>query len=103
MTYTLSAEQRGILERKFLPAEVDQWVSDKWVLGGDEAVETAVSLIEAAFTALSRDTLRQRGYQTAGVTTDDLVVALWEKVIEGRDGGTAAIQTKRARVKTENP
>lgn len=47
--------------------------------------------------------LRQEEYQKAGLTIDTLLVALWEKVIEGRSDDADALQTKRAAIKAKHP
>ncbi len=35
--------------------------------------------------------------------TNDLIVALWEKVIEGRSESADALEVKRQQIKTEHP
>lgn len=52
------------------------------------------------------DELRAAEYQALGVTTDAMVVAMWEKVVEGRsdvETGVADLQIIRDGVKAANP
>jgi hypothetical protein len=44
--------------------------------------------------------LRLRDYEH---TPNDMIIALWEKVMEGNEGGAASIETKRQAVKTKYP
>lgn len=46
---------------------------------------------------------RRAAYNAAGITTDELIVALWESVIEGRPEAADSIQTQRAAIKAAFP
>jgi hypothetical protein len=46
---------------------------------------------------------RKAEYVKQGITTDALIVALWEKVVEGRPGAAEAIQAVRESVKLTIP
>ena len=49
----------------------------------------------------SRD--RERAYNKADLGDHDLLVALWEKVMESDSTDADALQVKRSKVKTDNP
>lgn len=52
------------------------------------------------------DAVRQESYQEAGITTSKMVVAMWEKVVEGRpdsETGIDVMQAARTLIKTNNP
>ena len=54
----------------------------------------------------SVDQLRQEAYQAAGLTTEKMSVAMWEKMIEGRpdaETGIADMQAARANIKAQVP
>ena len=71
------------------------------------AAEAEAEAAEAArIAALPYDKKREIEYIKEGVTTDKLVVALWEMVVEGRTSeevGAAALQAKREAIKTLIP
>ena len=46
---------------------------------------------------------RARAYDDTGATTDALIVALWEKLVEDRDESAAAVQKLREAVKARFP
>ena len=46
---------------------------------------------------------RKRAYNDTGATTDALIVALWEKLVEDRDESAAAVQKLREAVKSRFP
>lgn len=46
---------------------------------------------------------RQAEYNKEGVTVDNMIVALWEKVIENRPESADALQAKRVAVKAKIP
>lgn len=55
---------------------------------------------------LSVDEKRVAAYNAAGVTPDKMIVALYEKIVEGKsdaDTGITDMQTKRNKVKTDHP
>lgn len=59
--------------------------------------------VSAMIAALPVDQRRALEYAKQGATVEALTVALWEKIVEGRDDAAAALQVKRAAVKTEFP
>jgi hypothetical protein len=44
---------------------------------------------------------RKGAYRRAAITTDEMIVALWELVVEGRSEKAEAIQAERLRIKAE--
>lgn len=61
------------------------------------------ALIDASIAALPVDQRRALEYSKEGATVEALTVALWEKIVEGRDEAANALQLKRAAVKAELP
>ena len=47
--------------------------------------------------------LRQKEYLAKGLTTDKLIVTLWEKVVEGRPEEADKIQSERIAIKEQFP
>lgn len=47
--------------------------------------------------------LRKKEYIEKGLTEESLIIALWEKVLEGKDSLANEIQTKRLEVKEKYP
>ena len=71
-----------------------------------EAEAEAEAAEAARIAALPYDKKREIEYIKEGVTTDKLVVALWEMVVEGRaaaDVGADVLQAKRSTIKTLIP
>ena len=55
---------------------------------------------------LSVDEKREAAYNAAGVTPDKMIVALYEKIVEGKtdaETGITDMQTKRNKVKMDHP
>jgi hypothetical protein len=46
---------------------------------------------------------RRKEYFTQECTLDKMVIALWEKLVEGRTDSVDDIQAKRVKIKQENP
>lgn len=66
-------------------------------------IETFRTEVQDAYDAQQTQYARQAGYRAAGATIDNMIVALWEKIVEGRAGSADALQTKRMLVKANNP
>jgi len=49
------------------------------------------------------DNKRERDYVKRGASIDKLVVALWERIVEGNPEASDEIQIIREQVKTDNP
>ena len=60
-------------------------------------------LIEEAKNEKTTDELRQKEYLAKGLTPDKLIVALWEKVVEGRPEEADKIQAERIAIKQQIP
>ena len=65
----------------------------------EEAIQVKLSELQADYESKSYARARQKEYPT----TDYLIVALWEKVIEGRSESADALEVKRQEVKTAHP
>jgi hypothetical protein len=53
--------------------------------------------------ALSVEQQRQQAYLDAGITTDAMIVALWERDVEGRPEALNKIESQRQLIKQEFP
>lgn len=67
------------------PSGLMRWTGTEWV------------------STLPVDRARKRAYAADGCGADALVVALWEKIVEGRSETADALQTKRLAVKANHP
>ncbi len=66
----------------------------------DEAkVNAEITRLQKEWDAQAYSRNRQQNYPN----TDDLIVALWEKVMEGRSQSADALEVKRQEVKTAHP
>lgn len=68
-----------------------------WVAKGNKAEEVDLTPVK------SLAERRQAEYVKQGASTDALVVALWEKIVEDRPESAAALQAIRAQVKLDIP
>jgi len=81
-------------------AETDAWDKDGNVVELDESkVTEEIKRLQAEFDAQAYARTRQQNYPSK----DDLIVALWEKVMEGRSESADALEVKRQQVKTAHP
>ncbi len=53
--------------------------------------------------APSYQVLREKEYLSQGITEKEMIVALWEKVIENRPQAANDLQAKREQIKTKYP
>ena len=67
-----------------------------------EELETAMVIVRD-HKPYDRDAARREAYIRAGIDVETLVVALWEKYIEGDDTASAAIQAEREKIKEQIP
>ena len=65
----------------------------------EEQIQAKLTELQSAFDAQAYARTRQQNYPN----TDDLIVALWEKVMEGRSESADALEVKRQEVKTAHP
>lgn len=65
----------------------------------EEVIQAKLAELQAEYDAQAYARNRQQNYPN----TDDLIVALWEKVMEGRGESADALEVKRQEIKTANP
>ena len=65
----------------------------------EEAIQTKLAELQAEYDAQAYSRNRQQNYPNE----HDLIVALWEKVMEGRSESADALEVKRQEIKTDNP
>ena len=65
----------------------------------EEQIQTKLAELQSAFDAQAYSRDRQKNYPNE----HDLLIALWEKVMEGRSESADALEVKRQEVKTANP
>tara|TARA_Y100000296_G_C4932166_1_gene137153 strand:- start:28 stop:408 length:381 start_codon:yes stop_codon:yes gene_type:complete len=72
-----------------------------------EVVADEAEIVEVDITVYPDiPTMRQRMYAKEGIPTEELVVALWERIVEGRtadEAGITGLQTRRVVVKNTHP
>jgi len=66
----------------------------KWVAEGNTPEPVDIEIV-------TKEEELRRAYQEAGCTTDALVMALWEKVVENRPEAADALQVLREQVKVQ--
>jgi|7_EtaG_2_1085326.scaffolds.fasta_scaffold59575_2 hypothetical protein len=76
-----------------------EWLDSKQPEPSQDEINTEIERQKKEFT----DNQYQRDRLKKYPNTDDLIVALWEKVIEGRSESSDALEVKRQEVKTANP
>ena len=64
---------------------------------------TIVKTIKTAMFKKAYAENRKNEYQKQGITTDELIVALWELLIENKPAPATAIQVKRTEIKELYP
>ena len=65
----------------------------------EEQIQTKLAELQSGFDAQSYSRNRKQNYPNE----HDLLIALWEKVMEGRGESADALEVKRQEVKTANP
>ena len=65
----------------------------------ESEIQAKIEELQAEYDAQTYSRNRQENYPN----TDDLIVALWEKVMEGRSESADALEVKRQEIKTANP
>ena len=78
---------------------ITDWRSDPSKQPTEEQIQAKLKELQADYDAKSYARSRQQKYPN----TNDLIVALWEKVIEGRSESADALEVKRQQIKTEHP
>lgn len=68
----------------------------------DEQRQQAQAILDAHVPEDYRDR-RQQAYIERGVTVEAMVIALWERVVEGRPEASDALQSIRETIKAEFP
>jgi hypothetical protein len=79
------------------------WEDETQNLPTLEEVETDWAVIEAERAATEYERSRKDAYLAEGITTEILIVALWERAVEGRPEAADAIQVKRESIKPQYP
>ena len=65
----------------------------------EEAIQAKLAELQAEFDAQAYSRNRQQNYPNE----HDLLIALWEKVMEGRSESADVLEVKRQQIKTANP
>lgn len=79
------------------------WEDEVQTLPPMEEIETDWAAIEAERGATEYERSRKDAYLTEGITAEILIVALWERTVEGRPEAADAIQVKRESIKVQYP
>lgn len=83
---------------KIKKGKIDKWYSEK-EQPSDDAIQEKLKELQKDFDSNAYARTRQQNYPSK----DDLIVALWEKVMEGRGESADALEVKRQEVKTAHP
>ena len=76
-----------------------RWFSDDLQQPTEEAIQAKLKELEKQYADKEYQRKRLEEYPN----TNDLIVALWEKVVEGRSESADALEVKRQEVKTAHP
>lgn len=83
----------------------DQDSLEKWVAGETKGLSVDFT-VEYSDYVIPEETYREKRlkeYLKEGLTSDAMIVALWEKVVENRPEESNAIQLKREEIKIKFP
>ena len=80
-----------------------EWFSDNITKPTEAQIEAECAKLKIEHDALQYSRDRERAYNKAYLYDHDLLIALWEKVMESDSTAADALQVKRSKVKTDNP
>lgn len=81
----------------------ETWETPEIPIPSEAAIIAAHNELLAEKEANQYKEKRRVAYDASGVTLDAMLVALWEKIMEGDSTEADALQVKRANIKTANP
>ena len=79
--------------------KITQWMSPEVTQPTQEEIDTEVARLQAEYDAQEYARNRQEEYPSI----DELIVALWENVVEERASAVVSLEAKRQAVKTKYP
>lgn len=79
------------------------WFGDLSEKPTAEEIENECKKLLLEYEKLEYQRNRLRKYQKNGFSSEKLIIALWEKIIEGNDIPASEIQEIREQIKEENP
>ena len=80
-----------------------EWFSDNITKPTEAQIEAECAKLKTEYDALQYSRDRERAYNKAELYDHELLIALWEKVMESNSTAADALQVKRSKVKTDNP
>lgn len=80
-----------------------QWFGDISNKPTAEEIETECQRLLAEYNSLEYSRNRLRKYQKNGIVAEEMIIALWEKVMESDSTAADALQSIRTQIKTDNP
>lgn len=80
---------------------ITEWNCGELTQPSTAEIETIITNYEASTVVVQKQ--RKQAYDAQGATFEALVVALWEKVVEGRDTPASDLQAIRAAIKSTYP
>jgi len=80
-----------------------EWFDDPSNKPTAQEIENECKKLVLEYEKLEYQRNRLRKYQKNGFSSEKLVIALWEKIIEGNDVPADIIQEVRAQIKEDNP
>ena len=90
-------EFENIVDRE--GGKITKWKSPEVPQPSNEAIQAKLAELQAEYDSKQYQRDRLKEYPN----TNDLLVALWEKVVEGRSESADALEVKRQEVKTAHP
>ena len=80
-----------------------EWFSEDITKPTKAQIEAECAKLKTEHDALQYSRDRERAYNKAELYDHELLIALWEKVMESDSTAADALQVKRNKVKTDNP
>ena len=80
-----------------------EWFSEDITKPTEAQIEAECAKLKTEYDALQYSRDRERAYSKADLYDHELLIALWEKVVESDSTAADALQVKRSKVKTDNP
>ena len=80
-----------------------EWLDTSIAKPTEAEIEAECAKLKIEYDALQYSRDRERDYNKAELFDHELLIALWEKVMESNSTAADALQVKRNKVKTDNP
>ena len=99
MSFKITAKKNIVPNKCYFHDDVPYDKNENLITYDEAKVNAEITRLQKEWDAQAYSRNRQQNYPN----TDDLIVALWEKVMEGRSQSADALEVKRQEVKTAHP